>query len=341
MSEFSKYNLYYKEVYDGEQWSPVTPLEYYGEKIEEESVDCGYEIYRWVWVEDCCEEDLPSGATIDGNVCDTVMRYSNGTSSGFPMQGEAIQSYFSPYHSTLAAVEFSKCVDSIGDSALNSFSSLTAVTLSDSISGIGEYAFNHDENLRWVSDGKTVETVGDYAFDNCIRMSRITLGDNVKTIGNAAFNECHALAAFTIPNTCTSIGWAAFDHCHALTSMVIPNSVTSIGYNLLSACYSLSSVTIGSGVTALKGGTFAGCRKLETVILPTSVTSFEGGDQQDASGDFAAVGGQTSSGRCTIRYSGTTAQWNAISKGQYWAEDSNITVICTDGTINYDNNSQI
>ncbi len=337
MSEFSKYNLYYKEEFDGEQWVPVTPLEYYGEKIENESVDCGYQIYRWVWVEDCCEEDLPSGATIDGNVCDVIMRYSDGTSSGFPMVGEAIQADFRPYKDNLVAIEFSKCVDSIGYSAVNSFPSLTAVTLSDSISAIGDYGFNYNENLRWVSDGKIIETIGECAFRNCTKLSRVTLGDKLKTIGNAAFDECYALTAFTIPNTCTSIGYAAFDHCHSLKTINIPNSLTFLGYNAFSSCNSLSSVTIGSGLTSIEEYTFAGDNHLETVNMTTSISSI-------GSGAFMGVGNDTPSGICTINYNGTMAQWNAITKAQYsypdtedWDYDSKIKVICTDGTINYNN----
>lgn len=42
MSQYSKYKLYYKEEYDGEQWTPVIPYQYYGEMIEEYSTDCGW-----------------------------------------------------------------------------------------------------------------------------------------------------------------------------------------------------------------------------------------------------------------------------------------------------------
>ena len=51
MGQYSKYKLYYKEEYDGEQWVPVMPLQYYGEMIEEYSTSCGYipitPIYKW------------------------------------------------------------------------------------------------------------------------------------------------------------------------------------------------------------------------------------------------------------------------------------------------------
>ena len=74
----------------------------------------------------------------------------------------------------------------------------------------------------------------------------------------------------------------------------------------------------------------AGC-----VVLP-GITIGEGA--------FSHAGIETQSGICTINYNGTMAQWNAITKAQYsypdaedWNFDSNISVICTDGTINYFN----
>lgn len=42
MGQYSKYKIYYKEEYDGEQWTPVIPYEFYAELIEEYSEDCGY-----------------------------------------------------------------------------------------------------------------------------------------------------------------------------------------------------------------------------------------------------------------------------------------------------------
>lgn len=60
MGQYSKYKLYYKEEFDGEQWSPVIPLEYYAEMIEEFSTDCGYEpLYRTDYESNLCEDDIP------------------------------------------------------------------------------------------------------------------------------------------------------------------------------------------------------------------------------------------------------------------------------------------
>lgn len=42
MGQYSKYKLYIKEEYDGRNWSPVIPYEYYAEMIEEYSTDCGW-----------------------------------------------------------------------------------------------------------------------------------------------------------------------------------------------------------------------------------------------------------------------------------------------------------
>ena len=91
----------------------------------------------------------------------------------------------------------------------------------------------------------------------------------------------------------------AFSDCHGLTSMVIPDGVTSI------CDYA-----------------FSDCSRLESIVIPDSVTSI----------GYSAFHG---SYRLTsITFEGTTSQWNAISKGNFWNRDTgNYTVHCTNGDI--------
>ena len=87
----------------------------------------------------------------------------------------------------------------------------------------------------------------------------------------------------TIPDSVTSIGDSAFYNCTGLTSVTIPDSVTSIGNYAFYSCDNLTSATIGDSVTTIGSYAFEYC---------TSLTS--------------------------IKYRGTSSQWNAISKGSYW-----------------------
>ncbi|MBE6537805.1 MAG: leucine-rich repeat domain-containing protein, partial [Ruminococcaceae bacterium] len=71
------------------------------------------------------------------------------------------------------------------------------------------------------------------------------------------------------------------------TSFTIPNSVTCIGDYAFYYCTSLTSVTIPDSVTSIGSCAFSGCNRLTS-----------------------------------IKYRGTEAQWNTISKGYRWINNT-------------------
>lgn len=85
----------------------------------------------------------------------------------------------------------------------------------------------------------------------------------------------------------------------------------------------LTSITIPDSVTSIDNDAFNGCSGLTSITIPDSVTSI-------GSSAFSGCGGLTS-----ITFKGTTAQWNAITKGSNWNYKVPTTckVYCTDGTI--------
>ena len=122
-----------------------------------------------------------------------------------------------------------------------------------------------------------------YAFYYCTSLTSVTIPDSVTSIGDSAFYYCISLTSVTIPNSVTSIGNQAFYNCTSLTSVTIPDSVTSIGFVAFCNCASLTSVTIPDSVISIGNSAFYDC---------TSLTS--------------------------IKYRGTEAEWNAITKGSRW-----------------------
>lgn len=137
-----------------------------------------------------------------------------------------------------------------------------------------------------------------------------------------AFYYCNNLTSITIPDSVTSISGWAFYGCKGLTSVIIGNSVTSIGENAFNGCTGLTSITIPDSVTSIGDRAFAGCEGLASVVIGNGVTSI-------VEGAFWGCIGLTS-----IMFNGTKAQWNAISKDDFWNYNTgNYTIHCTDGDI--------
>ena len=212
--------------------------------------------------------------------------------------------------SGLTSVTIGSGVMSIGNSAFIGCNGLTSITVAD-----GNTKYHSKDNCLIETESKTlilgcktsviptdgsVTSIGNYAFQGCTGLTSVKIGNGVTSIGNFAFNGCTGLTNITIPNSVTSIGYRAFEGCTSLTIITIPDGVTSIEESAFNGCTGLTNVTIGSGVTSIVNYAFYGC---------TGLTS--------------------------IKFNGTIAQWNAISKGSYWKYNvpNACNVVCTDGTI--------
>lgn len=147
-------------------------------------------------------------------------------------------------------------------------------------------------------------------------------GKPVTVIREYAFYECTNITSITIPNSVTNIRDSAFGYCSSLTSILIPNSVTSIESFVFRHCVSLTSIEIPNSVESIKNGAFHSCTNLTNITIPNSVISID-------SNTFYNCTNLTS-----ITFDGTMAQWNAISKGDFWDYNTgSYTITCTDGTI--------
>ena len=184
----------------------------------------------------------------------------------------------------------------------------------------------NDEIWYTSSDGKIVKPYKASSLPTIVSNTYsdgkgiIKFATDVTSIGNYAFYKCLSLTSVTIPDSVTSIGDLAFWACISLTSVTIPDSVTSIGKGAFYRCISLTSVTIGNSVTSIGDGAFNACDGFSSLLIPNSVTSI-------GMKAFSSCRSLTS-----ISYTGTIAQYNAITKGDKWHNGVPATVVhCTDG----------
>ena len=256
----------------------------------------------------------------------------------------------------LTSVTIGNGVTSIGNDAFSDCNGLTSISGSaTNVSTVAKQA----KPTSFAVNITSGTSIGSDAFFNCTGLKSVTMGNSVTNIYTFAFEGCTGLTSITIPNSVTSISKDAFRVCSELqniyitdigawcnisglnylmfpssrnkklyinnelaTSITIPNGVTAIPSFAFCGCSSLTSVTIGGSVTSIGDWAFRDCTGLTSIIIPNSVTSIAAGVL------FSCI-------RLTsITFNGTKAQWNAISKGTDWNNNTgNYTIHCTDGDI--------
>ena len=207
--------------------------------------------------------------------------------------------------------------------------------------------YNYNLNITSITIPDSITSIGNYAFYKCTKFTSINIPDSVTSIGNSAFNGCTSLTSITIPDGVTSIGSSAFWNCTSLASITIPDSVTSICdsafintayYNnpsswendvlyidnhLIKANSTLSGeYVIKDETLTIAYNVFSGCTSLTSIVVPNSVTSI---------GNYAFYNCKS---LASITYTGTIAQWNAITFGANWNSNTGAyTIHCIDGDI--------
>ena len=216
-------------------------------------------------------------------------------------------------------------VTRIRSSAFNSNSNLVKVVVPDSVTSIGKQAFWCCDYLTEVTIGENSQltSIGENAFGRCYSLRDITLPDSLTEIGYEAFIWC-ALTKVVIPHRVTIIGARSFVACEYLTEVVIPSNVTTIDYEAFQLCKQLERITFeeDSQLTTIVSGAFSNCSSLTEIVLPESVTVIWDSVFSD------------STNLTSIKFKGTVAQWNAVTKEAYWNKNVPATkVVCSDGEV--------
>lgn len=239
----------------------------------------------------------------------------------------SISPYAFAYCNKLTKITVPNTVTSIGSNSFAYCTALTGIDIPSSITSIGAYSFAYCSGLKIIEVPETVVSIGNGAFSDCTALTEIKFnaancsdlprdnyvfynagtgsdgitvifGDNVKRIPAWLFCPYITFEApkppvitnlktVIIGKGVKNIGTFAFAFCSKITSVEIPSNVTSIGDSAFYDCDSLTSVVIGNSVTSIASFAFNSC---------ASLTS--------------------------IKYRGTEAQWNEISKGSSWKPSS-------------------
>ena len=218
-------------------------------------------------------------------------------------------------------------VTKIGSQAFRS-SFLTEVTLPDSVKELEGGAFFASKQLSVFHFSENLEIIGDYALATmplevltlpegnghfvledgalfnaektvlirclCGIEGEYQIPDTVKTLSAGAFSYCKSLTAVSVPNGVSFLPSATFNYCAALTQVVLPESLSRIGNGAFWNCKNLAKINISKNMTSIDSSAFSGCTAL------TEVT-----------------------------YSGTQAQWDAITIGSDNDILKSAEIICT------------
>ena len=169
-------------------------------------------------------------------------------------------------------------------------------------------------------EGQPVIGIANGAFMENETIVQVVIPASVKRIGNSAFERCTGLVDVVMAEGIETISEKAFMYCTALESVVIPDSVTTMGTGAFMACYNLTEATIGAGLKKISNDVFFECYSLEVVDIMSKLESIGGWAFFDC--DLLT----------TITYVGSDADWNKISFGTYWDENSGAyNVSCAGG----------
>lgn len=125
-----------------------------------------------------------------------------------------------------------------------------------------------------------------------------TVLQDTHSIGKWAFSVC-SLKYINLNEGLTTIGEQSFYACEKLIEIEIPSSVEEIGASAFAECAVLKKVVINDGVKTIGEYAFGNCSSLKS-----------------------------------IRYRSTMENWEKISKGTGWYNDSPLeSIVCEDGTI--------
>lgn len=178
---------------------------------------------------------------------------------------------------TLAKVNDSNELASIGTGAFYKCTFLTSFTYSRGLKEIKPYTFYGCKALSGIKTNdvgyQDLESIGAYAFFDCEVLTSFTLNrTKVTSIAPYSFAFCVDLKSFEFENSkVTSIGSYAFYADISLGALTLPDTVEVIGPSAFFQCESLAGVDFGEGLKRIYNSAFYGCDQLNGLNFPKSL----------------------------------------------------------------------
>lgn len=171
------------------------------------------------------------------------------------------------------------------------------------------------KNSQIPTDGSIVR-IGNGAFSGS-PLTELVLPDSITEIGEAAFENCTELVSITFGKGITTLNAEAFIGCNALKTFIVPEdhpnfvvdlfSLVDKTTNTLLLGTNLSEINRNGLVTSIAPYAWAGRTEKTAIFVPAYVTSI---------GEGAFYG---CSKLQKVWYTGTEAQWSAMTLGHAWA----------------------
>lgn len=253
---------------------------------------------------------------------------------------------FAFYMSGIESVIIPDSTIKIEEGAFEFCDNLVNVTIGQSVQSIGPYAFHSCDSLISITIGESVETIGVNAFGSCTKLVEIINHSSLNfTIGFSSYggvayyakeihsgtskivnvndylfythdkvnyllgyigNDAELVLPMDYNGQSYEIYSSAFSGLYDITSVTISGSVTAIGERAFFGCYRLKNATIKGSVKFIGNHAFNSCESLTNVVVSEFVENIGDG------------GFMYCSNLRTIKYSGTSVQWDSISKSTNW-----------------------
>ncbi len=278
------------------------------------------------------EVRIPEGVTTIGEQAGWLSQFS---SIVFPSSINRFEDEAFSRNSALTHIEFPDATEYMGKNLLEGCVSLTSCTLPKSISKINEGTFSCCYGFRSFTIPDQITEIGASAFHTCSYLETLYLPKSIQYIDSSAFSQCFGLQEVFYEGT--PADWrkiaadAEGDPYRCLTRRIIHfnNDVDAIG----GACGDDLTWTLTNGKMEILGsGAMYDYEYWEAIpwypyrddilemTIPAGVTHI--GDNT-----FLECAGITE-----LKYSGTKAQWIALTAGQDLSS-ATFRCICSDGTI--------